>query len=246
MLSLATFGICLGITLLLLAVLWVLLEDSFLAPFLLLPSLLAARVTGTGPARPGPLGSVLFFAFILLLVLLLAGGVGLVFPFLSRAVGALTAAFVTWQALPRSPETGHLLLVNYVLFVATAFLVTERVVNAVGCRSQLVTTNKGVLLERYAQPLVMHTLAFVVLFSTRMYLLAEPLAPYAPGYLVIGVLLVYGKYLLTSFFRNLDSCLAVLHYGKAVRVQAEDVGAVLALLLAALFGYFLAGVFLAL
>ncbi|MBD0257502.1 MAG: hypothetical protein ICV83_17445, partial [Cytophagales bacterium] len=68
MLSLTTFGICLGITLLLLVVLWIVLEDSFLVPFLLLPPLLAAMLTGTGMGRLKPLGNVLFFAFILLQV----------------------------------------------------------------------------------------------------------------------------------------------------------------------------------
>jgi hypothetical protein len=242
MLSLTTFAICLGITVLLLAVLWIVLEDAFLVPFLLLPPLLAALLTGAGTGRPNPLGNVLFFAFILLQVLLLAGGVYLAYPFLVRTVAGLIAALKGWQGLAGVSQTEHLRLVNQLLFLATASLVTERVVNAVGCRSQLGAISKGVLLERYAQPLFMHTLAFVVLFSTRNYLLAP--GHYAPGYLQIGVLLVYGKYLLTSFFRNLDSCLALLHYGKAVRVRAEDLGTVLALLHAALFGYFLIGVFL--
>jgi hypothetical protein len=244
MLSLTTFGICLGIAVLLLVVLWIVLDDSFLVPFLLLPPLLAAMLTGSGTGRPKPLGNVLFFGFILLQVLLLAGGVYLAYPFLGWTLEMLMAACKGLRALPRAAQTEHLRLVNQLLFLATASLVTERVVNAVGCRSQLGATNKGVLIERYGQPLFMHALAFVVLFSTRSYLLAPPLGPYAPGYFLIGVLLVYGKYLLTSFFRNLDSCLAILYYGKAVRVQAEDLGTVLALLHAALFGYFLVCVFL--
>ncbi len=245
MISLTPFGICLGIAALLLAVLWILLEDSFMVPFLLLPMLLASMLTGSYAGRPRPLGNVLSFAFIFLQVMLLAGGVYLAYPFLSQAVEALRAAVTAWRVFPRAPQTEHLRLVNQLLFLATATLVTERVVNAVGCRSQLCTTSKGVFLERYGQPLFMHGLAFVVLSSTWSHLLAQPLAPYAPSYFLIGVLLVYGKYLLTSFFRNLDSSLALLYYGKAIRVQAEDLGAVLALLHAALFGYFLVSVFLA-
>lgn len=157
---------------------------------------------------------------------------------------ALTAAFTAWRALPRVPQTGHLQWVNHLLFLSTASLVGERIVNAVGCRSQLRMANKGVLIERYGQPLFMHALACVVLFSTRTHLLALPPSPYAPGYFLVGVLVVYGKYLLTSLFRNLGNCLAILYYGKAVRGQVDGLASVLALLHAALFGYFLVRVFL--
>lgn len=75
MISLTTFGICLGITVLLLVALCILLEDAFLVPFSLLASLLASLVSGTGTGRPKILGNVLFFALLLFLVLLLAGGV---------------------------------------------------------------------------------------------------------------------------------------------------------------------------
>jgi hypothetical protein len=245
MISLITFGICLGIAVLLMVVLWLLMGDGFFVPFILLPMTLAAMVTGAGTGRPKPLANVLFFAFILLLVLLLAGGVYLAYPFLSRAMEALLAVFKAWQALPRAAQTGHLQLVNHLLFLSTASLVTERVVNAVGCRAQLRTTNKGVLFARYGQPLFMHGLAFVVLFSTRSHLMTQPLAPYAPGYFLIGVLLVYGKYLLTSLLRNLNNGLAMLYYRKAMWGQVDGLATVLASLHAAGFGYFLVRVFLA-
>lgn len=239
MISLTTFGICLGIAVLLLVVLGILLEDTFLVPFLLLASMFASLVTGSGTGHSKRLSYVLFFAFLLLLVLLLAGGVCLVYPFFSRTLEALTAAFTAWRALPRPPQTGHLQSVNQLLFLSTASLVGERIANAVGCRSQLRTTDKGVLIARYGRPLFMHGLAFVVLFSTRNHLLASSPGGYAPGYFLIGVLLVYGKYLLSSLFLNLVNCVALLHYGKALRRQADGLATVLALLHAALFGYFL-------
>ncbi len=241
MISLTAFGVCLGIAVVLLVLLWMLAGDGFIVPFLLLPMTLAAMVTGAGRAKP--LTNVLFFSFILLLVLLLAGGVCLAYPFLSRMVETLTAAITSWWPLPRAPQTGHLLLVNHLLWLLTAALVAERGINAVGCRSQFRAMAPGQIYTRYVQPLLMHALAFVVLFATRSHLLAQPQGHYTPGYFLIGVLVVYGKYLLTALLRNLGGCLALLYKWKAARGQMDGLAAVLALLHSVLFGYYLARVF---
>jgi hypothetical protein len=201
-------------------------------------------VTGTGMGRLKPLGSVLFFAFILLMVLLLGGAVYLAYPFLSRAVAALFAALAAWRSLPRPFPVEHLRVVNHLLWLFTAFLVAERGISAVRRRSQLRAQAPREVYARYVQPLLMHPLAFLILLSTRNYLEARPEAPYAPGYLLIGVLLVYGKHLLTSLLRNLGNCLAPLYSPKISSGLKDGFAAFLGLLHGLLFGYFLVRVLL--
>jgi hypothetical protein len=246
MISLTTFGICLGITVTLLMVVVWRKGLRVLLPLIMLPPLLAAFVTrdranlfAPNGSRMKPITRVITIVFALLLVLLL----GLVPYGVYRAGAWLIATEIAVRTGPLASSAATLLTVNTLLWFLSAALVALLLVHLGQCWQWILRMNNAGILLGYATPLVMHRLAFVVLAATRNHLLHSPGTDAWPGYGAATAAIGCTNLLVFTLVRNLLGYKSLLAEAEVPAELTLKRFRTLSLLHAVLFGYYLARLF---
>jgi hypothetical protein len=246
MTQLTIYGICLALTIALMAVGTQRKGADFLLPLILIPPVLAAFLTrdpanlfAPNGSRIRPFTKVLTVIIALLLVPLLAGGLYGTY----RAARWLIATEVAARTGPVAVQAGPLLTVNTGLWLLSAVVVVLLLVHLRQSWKWILRMNNAGILFGYFIPLVLHGLAFFVLAATRDHLLNGPGAGAFPGFGLAAAAVGCANLEVFTQVRNLLGYKTLL--GK-VQVRADltlKLFRVLSLLHAVFFGYFLVRVF---
>jgi hypothetical protein len=254
MFSLATFGICLAITIVVLILMAALIGSVFILLFVTPPLLLAACITGdrtnffapNGGGKPKPLTNLLTLFFCILLVLLLAAGVYTIYSPIQRAVSFLMTTGQTIRLILNPLPTNHLIFINSLLWLGSCTFMGIVLINLFRFWNQAKQMSKDKIFAGFVWPLFMHTLSLPFLFIARQYLTHYSANKSSLSIGIIAVGLIYGKFLFDSQTLQSNAYKSVIQTDKVFFGQKSDLLRSLMLLHAFLFAYFLARILLSL
>jgi hypothetical protein len=252
MFSLAIFGICLAITIVVLILVAAFIGSWFILLFVTPPLLLAACITGeranffapNGGGKPKLLTNLLTLLFCILIVLLLACGVYSIYTPIHRAASFLMTVGQTIRLSLNPLTTNHLLSINSVLWLGSCSFLGIVLINLFRFWKQAKRMSKDKIFAAFVRPLFMHILSLPFLFSARQYLAHYPASNSSLSIGMIAVGLFYGKFLFESQTHQSNAYKSVIQTDKVSFGQKSVLLRSLVLLHAFIFAYFLARIIL--
>jgi hypothetical protein len=252
MVELTTFGICVGIVLLLLIVVGLFFGPALLFLILIFPVMLSEAITGeggtfspNGSSKHSPLFNLLTAFFALFQVLLLASvlyGIHRLFTGVTPTETeiAISRTILTPLAVYR------LQLLNGMLWLLSVSFMLMLLFNLLRFSERVKQMTKTVVFLGYILPLLMYPLAFLFLTTSRNYLTHYPDGDAFLGFFSKAAAMLYGTYLVFSQIQAVFTYVTVLQRHKVQLGLQFWLTSALSLLYKILFIYFLIRIFMSL